>query len=109
MSIVQYAKKSDVKKGINEQFSDVFPYIKVSLTKLRSIKREMQRVGSEVRVCECECVCAHLCMYKVLVAHLSKRTIISLFIFVTFQCDVDTAAIAYSYVYFEKLVLMVST
>ena len=53
MSIVQYAKKSDVKKGINEQFSDVFPYIKVSLTKLRSIKREMQRVGSEVGVCVC--------------------------------------------------------
>ena len=39
-----------MKKGINEQFSDVFPYIKVSLTKLRSIKREMQRVGSEVCV-----------------------------------------------------------
>lgn len=24
------------------------------------------------------------------------------------QCDVDTAAVAYSYVYFEKLALMVS-
>ena len=56
MSIVQYAKKSDVKKGINEQFSDVFPHIKVSLTKLRSIKREMQRVGSEVGVCMRVCV-----------------------------------------------------
>ena len=61
MSIVQYAKKSDVKKGINEQFSDVFPYIKVSLTKLRSIKREMQRVGSEVEACVCVCVCVCVC------------------------------------------------
>ena len=45
---------------------------------------------------------------KVQVARLSKLALISLFIFVTFQCDVDMAAIAYSYVYFEKLVLMVS-
>ena len=45
------------------------------------------------------CVCAQ---YKV--AKFQKP----LFIFVTFQCDVDMAAIAYSYVYFEKLVLMVS-
>jgi hypothetical protein len=88
-----------VKKGINEQFSDVFPYIKVSLSKLRSIKREMQRVGSEVceGVCECECE-----------RYVYPKIVLSLFIFVTFQCDVDVAAIAYSYVYFEKLVLMVS-
>lgn len=35
VSIIEYCKASDVKKGINEQFRDVYPFIKLTLTKLR--------------------------------------------------------------------------
>ena len=35
VSIIQYARDSDVKRGINEQFSEVFPHVRLTLSKLR--------------------------------------------------------------------------
>ncbi len=35
VSIVKYARESDIKKAINGQFADVLPHVRISLTKLR--------------------------------------------------------------------------
>lgn len=35
VSLLKYARESEVKKEINKQFSDMFPHIKLTLTKLR--------------------------------------------------------------------------
>ncbi len=37
VSIIKYTRESDVKKTVNEQFNDVFPHVKVTLTKLRRL------------------------------------------------------------------------
>lgn len=48
VSIIEYAKTSELKRGINDHFSDTFPHVKISLSKLRSIKKEMYDIAKEV-------------------------------------------------------------
>ena len=56
VSVIQYARPCDIKKAINDQFSIEFPYLKISLSKLRRLKRDMHKAAEEVRV-HCVCVC----------------------------------------------------
>lgn len=48
VSVIQYARAQDVKRGINDQFSEVFPHIRLTLSMLRSVKHKMYRIGEEV-------------------------------------------------------------
>jgi hypothetical protein len=50
VSLLKYAKENEVKKEINKQFADVFPHVKLTLSKLKSIKKDMISVGIEVRL-----------------------------------------------------------
>lgn len=49
VSIVQYARPCDIKKAVNEQLANEFPHVRVSLSKLRSLKRDIHKAAEEVR------------------------------------------------------------
>uniref|UniRef100_A0A8C4N864 Cyclin N-terminal domain-containing protein n=1 Tax=Eptatretus burgeri TaxID=7764 RepID=A0A8C4N864_EPTBU len=67
-TVVEYVRPADLKKGMNETFREKFPHIHLTLSKIRSLKRDMRRVALD-------------------------------------DCGLEEAALAASYVHFEKLVL----
>ncbi|XP_029574851.1 CDK5 and ABL1 enzyme substrate 2 isoform X1 [Salmo trutta] len=46
-TVIEYVKPSDLKKDMNETFKEKFPYIKLTLSKIRSLKWEICAVGEE--------------------------------------------------------------
>ncbi|KAM9752892.1 CDK5 and ABL1 enzyme substrate 2-like isoform 2-T2 [Menidia menidia] len=73
-TVIEYVKPSDLKKDMNGTFKEKFPHIKLTLSKIRSLKREMRAVSEECSLQPVTIAMAFVYFEKlVLQGHLNKQ------------------------------------
>ncbi|XP_015225404.1 PREDICTED: CDK5 and ABL1 enzyme substrate 1 isoform X1 [Cyprinodon variegatus] len=46
-TVIEYVKPFDLKKDMNETFKEKFPYVRLTLSKIRSLKREIKKLAQD--------------------------------------------------------------
>lgn len=94
-SVIEYVKPSDLKKDMNETFSEKFPHVQLTLSKIRRYRLSLTQLKNIHQL--------HYVLFSCTLTILSlKREIRKL---AQEDCGYEEPTIAMAHVYFEKLAL----
>ena len=96
---MDYVKPPDLKKESNEKFRERFPDVQLTLSKMRSLKKEMTKIAHhEVRT---DLIIARMANMPLV----NVKSPVLIFLVSFLQCEIDLLTVSQAFVFFEKLIL----